>query len=273
MSSSRTRAQQGFTLIELLVVISIIAILAGLLLPAVTLVKNKANQTANGNNQKQIVTAMVAYQGDYDGSLPLAYGTAALALTPAAPQAFADAQRTAYNSMEVCAAVTQLPNAIFKAKGQTETGVGGTPGAPKVPKAPIDLASGWSAASNGNGHIAWAYDWCVPGEVASYRIIMADRNNWHKKKVVAVAVDSSLRLLNAVVGVGETANMAAALPAATHGSGLTVNQDSVGCNTDGATDPTTADGIYTSVGDGGAAATAGNNNGSTLLDNRRAWVK
>jgi len=64
----------GFSLIELLVVISIIAILASMLLPAIGLVRQAAQTAGCATNQRQIAMAVVAYAGEQNGVLPYSFG-------------------------------------------------------------------------------------------------------------------------------------------------------------------------------------------------------
>ncbi|MEM1164994.1 MAG: prepilin-type N-terminal cleavage/methylation domain-containing protein [Planctomycetota bacterium] len=65
--------KHAFTLIELLVVVAVIALLIGLLLPALGSARDSAQLVNCSSNQRQLLIAINVYAEDYDGIVPVGY--------------------------------------------------------------------------------------------------------------------------------------------------------------------------------------------------------
>ncbi len=259
-SPNHSRARQGFTLIELLVVISIIAILAGMLLPVIGMVREMANQQKCGKNQSQLMGACVAYAQQEETAWPSPWTNTFGYVAPMAGNISIGVGGPAMNYSEGCFEVlaneATLPNGLFKCPSATSSG----PNTRANPIKNVVTAPGvGSWGENGGGsqkRIGYAFDWACPGDPGSVRVVFADRDvtNHKKKGAMACFGDSHTRFLKVtnVNKTGSTNGMAATAMVL----GEVDNPDAISTvdMIAAGTPDNTADNIYDFTGDFPAAA-------------------
>jgi prepilin-type N-terminal cleavage/methylation domain-containing protein len=77
-------SKKGFTLIELLVVIAVIALLMGILMPALNIARDQGRKASCMSNMRQVGIALAMYQNEYEKTPPKTHAVYDYA-TPAAP--------------------------------------------------------------------------------------------------------------------------------------------------------------------------------------------
>jgi prepilin-type N-terminal cleavage/methylation domain-containing protein len=197
---------QGFTLIELLVVISIIAILAGMLLPVIGVVREMARQQQCGKNQSQILGAMVAYGTSEEVAWPDPRKPAAGTISVGD----AAAVHTAH-AFELVAAAQSIPGGLFKCPSAASGGPNKqlNPSMKRVFVTEDASTSAWGWTSPNK--ISYAFDWASPSDPGAARVVLADRDlSNHKDEVMVCFGDAHVKKLKAQKNptvTGETAGV------------------------------------------------------------------
>ena len=190
------KSSKGFTLVELLVVIAVISVLAGLLVPAVSEMREKADRSFCGNNQKQIMTMLAAYHIDFRQGWPWA------AASEEIPLATVDnlSVFTVASLMHLAQTYSnEMPNKTFicPSSGRNIDGQATTNlwrGAQPLSVDENNFSNiPWGIASNTESSLGYAFDWtCSYNSGATNRVVMADRtpSNHLRSAVIAVYRDT-----------------------------------------------------------------------------------
>jgi len=162
------RFRRGFTLIELLVVIAIIAILIGLLLPAVQKVREAAARMQSSNNLKQMSLACHAVH-DVTGKLPPSMGcfptdANSIGWGGQQPARFGTLQYFLLPYIEQDAAFKQVVGNSYTSNVVIKTYQ--APGDPTLPAGGITWSNRGATSYRSNWHVfrgGWDEDWQVGG--------------------------------------------------------------------------------------------------------------
>ena len=189
--------RKGFTLVELLVVIAIIALLMGILMPALARVRQLAFRMVCGTNLSGIGKAMLLYSNDYEDELPRAGGRST---TWGGPVQWAAADRFgAYNvgadgsggvatvssSFYLLVKYTEVTPKQFVCKGDAGTTEWKLSEEPQLPSPDFEYIDAWDFGSEPYKHCSYSYHqpygmYALTTSGESGLAVAADRNPWLK---------------------------------------------------------------------------------------------
>ena len=255
MNTPSTR-RQGFTLIELLVVISIIAILAGMLLPAINMVRESARKTNCGNNQRQIALAAQVYCNDNEQMWPVNNKSGGGGTDLVFAEGVGKAREVVMGTFQALSAYSggDLTPKIFSCPSNPTT----KPGPADVSGTNFYVAANadWTGSATATlAAEAFAYDLTVPSNANSSRAVLGDRPilavstsapMTHKKAMNLIYSDCHIATATgsgAITVAGKTEAQDAALYGIT--SPIYTNKDANSDDVFTTTDDYTAAGILT----------------------------
>jgi type II secretory pathway pseudopilin PulG len=249
------RATSGMTLISFMVVVGIVGALYGLvMMPTMTVSRTCCRKSSCGNNQRQIVLAMLVYANENDGAWPCRPSDATgLPVSRPGRDKF-----TTISTFEFLAAQTgrEMPPKVFACPSEPMTKPTTQAGAT------IDyassIASAWclAAARSSAANPGYVYDWSVPTNANAMRVVTADRGRGrfaHKHQVVM-----------ACFGDGHVNNLKVA---PTSDPTTTSNLDDSRCAFGAINRDADGDDVFTASADGDDPMTPGKGSAT------RAWVR
>jgi len=157
---------RAFTLIELLVVIAIIAILAAMLLPALSRAKSQGLKTSCGNNLRQLAVACTIYAGDNNDYLLPVQASDGVAGTATDPQP--------YNQVALTLTKTQAAMAGAVYLNPTRTNSPTVWCCPSIPGAGVTMPNWdnyenqWNLGYQYFGGITWWFNTAFPDGIPAY---------------------------------------------------------------------------------------------------------
>jgi prepilin-type N-terminal cleavage/methylation domain-containing protein/prepilin-type processing-associated H-X9-DG protein len=184
------KKKKGFTLVELLVVIAIIALLMGILMPALARVRQIAYRLYCGTNLSGIGKAMLIYGNDYDDEMPRAGLPNTVWGKPIAnwrdvprPTAFGTGVGTISACFYELVKYTETTPKSFLCKGDSGATEFVPMDEPNPPGANVELVDLWDFGQCGQSHCSYAYhspygQFALTSSSEPGMAVAADPNPW-----------------------------------------------------------------------------------------------